>query len=410
MLDIGLAQRQRAVLRQQRLRDSLRPVIGARRLHRRAHRCVSLAKAHARLADKCIGQLGYGDQVAPGSAREFVAVELRGLQEAFHQTQCARGIGKRRDTSGWRSSSLSLTSPKGVLWAQVNMACASPSARLARMRACSSATGLRFWGMMLEDCTNASERRRNPTPRRPQQQVLHELAEIHHGYRHASGCFGEVIDRSDGSVEFSARASKPSRRAVTSRSIGKPVVVMAQAPSGSQVDVRKGSPDARRIPRQKLGAGQQVVSQRGGLRRLGMGVRRHHRLEMIRRQRQQRGASLGNRFGQLQHFPPQRHPVKRDGDIVAAARRVHLARKLAAGALQKVLDEEEQVLAKAVVACPRYFCQGKPAKRVQENRCFGLRQDSLARQHPGVGEMNLDERSRKYRLAFSKLGPSTVAA
>jgi len=68
-------------------------------------------------------------------------------------------------TSGWRVSSLSLISPKGVLWAHSNTAWASPSARLARMRTCSKETGLRFCGMMLEDCTKASERRRKPNSR-----------------------------------------------------------------------------------------------------------------------------------------------------------------------------------------------------------------------------------------------------
>ena len=53
-------------------------------------------------------------------------------------------------------------SPKGVLCEATNTACACPSALLAIMRACSNATGLRFCGMMLLICTQASMRRRYP--------------------------------------------------------------------------------------------------------------------------------------------------------------------------------------------------------------------------------------------------------
>ncbi len=63
-------------------------------------------------------------------------------------------------TSGCRSSSVSTMSPKGVLWTVVTIACAWPTALLPIARACSSATGLRFCGMMLLACTKPSPKRR----------------------------------------------------------------------------------------------------------------------------------------------------------------------------------------------------------------------------------------------------------
>jgi len=59
-------------------------------------------------------------------------------------------------TSGCRSSSVSTTSPNGVLWTLNITAVAWPNALLPIERACSSATGLRFCGMMLLTCTNPS--------------------------------------------------------------------------------------------------------------------------------------------------------------------------------------------------------------------------------------------------------------
>ena len=63
-------------------------------------------------------------------------------------------------TSGCRSSSVSTMSPNGVLCTAVTIACACPTAWLPMPRACSSATGLRFCGMMLLAWTKPSPRRR----------------------------------------------------------------------------------------------------------------------------------------------------------------------------------------------------------------------------------------------------------
>ena len=63
-------------------------------------------------------------------------------------------------TSGCRSSSVSTMSPNGVLCTASVIPEACPSALLPIARACSSATGFRFWGMMLLPCTNPSASRR----------------------------------------------------------------------------------------------------------------------------------------------------------------------------------------------------------------------------------------------------------
>ena len=63
-------------------------------------------------------------------------------------------------TSGCRSSSVSTMSPNGVLCTVVMIAWAWPTALLPMARACSRATGLRFCGMMLLDCTKPSASRR----------------------------------------------------------------------------------------------------------------------------------------------------------------------------------------------------------------------------------------------------------
>ncbi len=59
-----------------------------------------------------------------------------------------------------------------------------PSAFDASARACSSATGLRFCGMMLLHLHEAVGSRRKPNSRvRPQQQILHEAAEADEQHR-----------------------------------------------------------------------------------------------------------------------------------------------------------------------------------------------------------------------------------
>ena len=63
-------------------------------------------------------------------------------------------------TSGCRSSSVSTMSPNGVLCTAVPIACACPTALLVMARACSSATGFRFCGMMLLPWTKPSPSRR----------------------------------------------------------------------------------------------------------------------------------------------------------------------------------------------------------------------------------------------------------
>ena len=51
-----------------------------------------------------------------------------------------------------------------MLWLEYSTICAAPSARLKRVLACSSATGLRFCGMIELPCTRPSPSRYQPDP------------------------------------------------------------------------------------------------------------------------------------------------------------------------------------------------------------------------------------------------------
>ncbi len=196
---------------------------------------------------------------------------------------------------------------------------------------------------MLDDCTNASDNRKNPNSR-----VDHSsrscvsFPQIHHPHRHRSGGFGHVIDRRDRRVGIFGQSLKPES---ASR-----VFAIDRESSGSQcgrahraqIDVDERVLDARRVTRQKLARAQQIMRQRSRLRRLRMGMGRHHRVQMLPRQVEQHRAQRCRRLRHLEQFPPRRHAIQRDRDVVAAARGVHFARRIhTRGLLQHRLYKEK---------------------------------------------------------------------
>ena len=179
---------------------------------------------------------------------------------------------------------------------------------------------------------------------------------------------------------------------------------MAQAPQRAPVHARKRALHTGRVARQEFRGRQQVVRQRGRLRRLRVGVGRHHRLQVPRRQIQQHGTQRRQGLAEFQQLEPRRHAEERDRDIVAAARRVHLAGQLAARLFEQALDKEEEILAGAVVTGAGDLRAVQPVERRHQRGFLRRREDPLVRQHAGVGVVNLDQGVQKVLLGVFEIG------
>ena len=134
-----------------------------------------------------------------------------------------------------------------------------------------------------------------------------------------------------------------------------------------------------------------------------MGVRGHHGLEVARGKRKQHGPQFGDGRSEAQQLPAMRHAEERDVDIVAAAGGVHLAGQVPAGAPQKAFDEEEQVLAGAVVAGARDLFEVEAVERLEKQLLLGGGQNPLGRQHAGVRIVNLEQRIEEVPLSLFEI-------
>ena len=134
--------------------------IGGARLTHLARNRVRRSEREVVLAHQRVGQFRERDAALAGPRFEPGLVELGGRSAAATSVSARAASWNTGSTSGCRSSSVSTMSPNGVLWTIIITAFASPNALLQMARACSSATGLRFCGMMLLPCTKPSPRRR----------------------------------------------------------------------------------------------------------------------------------------------------------------------------------------------------------------------------------------------------------
>ena len=142
-----------------------------------------------------------------------------------------------------------------------------------------------------------------------------------------------------------------------------------------------GRASRRRVALELFDDGEQVVRDGARLRRLRVRVRREDRFAMAI-------GEIDQRRPQIEHAQRQRgdelalpHPVHRHVDVVAAARGVQPAGDVvAAGVADQPLDEEEQVLAGAVVGRrrgpSRARCRRAPSRSA---RASSARDDAAAR-------------------------------
>ncbi len=135
------------------------------------------------------------------------------------------------------------------------------------------------------------------------------------------------------------------------------------------------------------------------LRGLRVGVRGEHVLPVRVRQIDQHLAEPVCALGELEDQAPLLHAVHRHVDVVARPRGVEAARGvLSAGLDDQAFDEEEEILAGAVV--PRLFHPGdiETVERVADDAGVGARHDLLIREHDQVGVVDGHERSEELRL------------
>ena len=247
------------------------------------------------------------------------------------------------NTSGCRSSSVSTMSPNGVLWTASTTAAACPTALLPIARACSSATGLRFCGMMLLHCTNPSGRRRYPNS------LVHQSSrswttrprpdEQHRGRRDA---LEQIVDGGDAAVGVAGRAVEAEQRR-------RPIAIDRKAGAGDRAGAERvlvgagiGGPQPGGVALELLDHRQQVVRDRRRLRRLGVRVRRKDVVAVARREVEQHVAQPERPVGQRQHQLALPHPVHRHVDVVARARGVQPAGRVLAAAAARSADRRRR--------------------------------------------------------------------
>ena len=258
------------------------------------------------------------------------------------------------NTSGCRSSSVSTMSPNGVL-------CTVSDDRL------------RLAERLAADRARVLERHRVALLR-------HDAARLHEAVAEAAGsrtptvhqssrscttrprptsstdgrrdALEQVVDRRDAAVGVAGRAVEAEQlaREVRDRS-GKPVPVMAQAPSGLRLVRREAPPQPHGVALELLDDRQQVVRDRRRLRPLRVRVRRRTPSRGAgRRARAGWRAARASPSCSAEDELALPHPVHRHVDVVAAAGGVQPAGDLLAAAVdQQALDVEEEILVGAVV-------------------------------------------------------------
>ena len=121
---------------------------------------VAPPERHAVIARERVGQLGDGDPALPGALRQPLPSNCAvAIAAATSADGADRVLEHRADERLQIVLGVDDVAERRVVDA-VRIALACPSALLAIARACSSATGFRFCGMMLLHCTKPSASRR----------------------------------------------------------------------------------------------------------------------------------------------------------------------------------------------------------------------------------------------------------
>src|ERR1700678_292627 len=146
------------------------------------------------------------------------------------------------------------------------------------------------------------------------------------------------------------------------------------------------------------------MRQSDGLSRLGMRICGHQSGKMLASQADKQSLRRVQASDHIENSGTQAHAVLSDGDVVPASRRVHPSRHgLTAQTLQRLFHMKEKILGLAVV---RNTCQVRPIQGVESENAFPsdlLGDDSLARQHQRVRELDLNQRVQEAVLSVAKV-------
>ncbi len=193
--------------------------------------------------------------------------------------------------------------------------------------------------------------------------------------------------------------SNPSSSAVRRRSIGKPVPVIAQAPSGLRLRARVGRVEPHAVPLELFHDREQVVRHRARLRGLGVGMGGEHVLAAAIGQREQDLPQHHDPLDEREDQFPLLHPVRRHVDVVARAGRVQPAGRLvAARPRDQALHVEEQVFTGPVVPDAADVGDGNPVERGADGTRIVRSDDALFGEHDEVSVVNGHQRREELRL------------
>ena len=213
----------------------------------------------------------------------------------------------------------------------------------------SAASGLRFCGMIELPVVNASDNVMKSNGALHQMTISSARRERWIAVIDAAPRYSSAKSRSDtASSELAQGRSKPSAALVMARSIGKDVPASAAAPSGHSLSRERASANRPAVAREHLHISQQMVAERGRLRRLQMGEAGHDG-----------GGVFGRAGGQRVHQRGQRsvlgvdgvaHPEAEIGRdlVIAAARGVQAPSGLADAFGQARLDVHVHVFQRLV--------------------------------------------------------------
>jgi len=215
---------------------------------------VGLAKAQALATHQRVRELGDGEEVGRGAARQPGSIHVRRAQNPCQQPQRAQRVAKHGERQRLQ-----------IVFAVIDIAEGSVvharedrlrlAQRTARQDACVlEGHGVPFLrhdaGTLHEGLRQAQEAE---LPRGPQQQILHQLAQIHHRHRYCRRRFGQVVNGRDGAVGVLRQpleAQEPRRHVPVDGKGGSGDGARAQR---AQIHACESRLDARRIARQEFG-------------------------------------------------------------------------------------------------------------------------------------------------------------
>ena len=197
---------------------------------------------------------------------------------------------------------------------------------------------------------------------------------------------------------------KPSSDEVRLRSIGKPVPVIAQAPSGLRFVLSNAAFRRASVPLELLDDGEQVVGDGARLRPLRVRVDREDRLAMTVDEIQQRPPQREGARKQAEHQLALPHAVHRHVDVVARARRMKPPRHVVAAPLDhQTLDVEEKIFVGAVVGDAANLVLRHAVERFPQGVRVGGGHDPLRGEHDEVRVVDRHHRREQESLGVFEI-------